>query len=378
MRGWSFPLGRWFGVDVRIHAFFLLLLAFCLFSTSVGNVAGWRGVGLWLVLFFAVAVREVARTIAAAWHRIGLRSILLLPIGGLFSYADPDSAERAALPAGSLGVGLAGPLANLGMAATLAGLVHGASGGVDLLSLPWISPTHLMRSAVWLNLALGLLHFLPAYPLDGGRLLQGSFGRGQGAAQAKRSASGLGRIFGVGMMVVGLALLALPLPTLSAALSPWLIAGGFFIAVGAQLEDQGVLFQSVVDTVKMKDVMLTDFATMSPSDTLEDALHRSIHSLQDDFPVVRGTQIVGVVSRQSILEALRGEGNGYVQGIMSRGFQVALPDDSLGTIIRRMRRGRMALVPVAEGDRVLGVVTLQNLMHSMGPLAEERKLRPRN
>jgi CBS domain-containing protein/Zn-dependent protease len=376
MRGWSFPLGRWFGVDLRIHAFFLILLAFCLFSTSIGNVAGWRGVGLWLVLLGAVGAREIGRTIVAAYYRISLRSILLLPIGGLFSYADPESAERAMAAPGHFAIAAVGPFANFLVAGLIAGLVHGASPLVDLWSRPWITPTHLMRSAVWLNLALGLLNFFPAYPLDGGRILQGSFTRSQGAVEAKRSASGLGRIFGVGMMVAGLALLALPLPTLSATLSPWLIAGGFFIAVGAQLEDQGVLFQSVVDTVKMKDVMLTDFATMSPSDTLEDALHKSIHSLQDDFPVVRGARIVGVVSRQSILEALRGDGNGYVQGVMSRSFQVALPDDSLGTIIRRMRRGRMALVPVAEGDRVVGVVTLQNLMHSMGPLSEQRKLRP--
>jgi CBS domain-containing protein len=376
MRGWSFPLGRWFGVDLRIHAFFLILLAFCLFSTSAGNVAGWRGVALWLVLLGAVAWREVARTIAAAYHRVSLRSILLLPIGGLFSYLDPESQERAAAAPGHLAIAAAGPLASFILAALIAGLVHGASPAVDLLGRPWISPTHLMRSAIWLNLALGLLNFFPAYPLDAGRLLQGGFARGRGAAEAKRAASGWGRIFGVGAMVAGLALLALPLPAFSSALSPWLIAGGFFIAIGAQLEDQGVLYQSVVDTVRMKDVMLTDFATMNPSDTLEDALHKSIHSLQDDFPVVRGTRIVGVVSRQSILEALRGDGNGYVQGVMSRAFQVAMPDDSLGTIIRRMRRGRMALVPVAEGDRVVGVVTLQNLMHSMGPLSEERKLRP--
>ena len=376
MRGWSFPLGRWFGVDLRIHAFFLILLAFCLFSTSVSDVAGWRGVALWLVLLSAVAAREVARTLAAAYHRVGLRSILLLPIGGLFSYADPESAERAAANPGHLAIAAVGPLANILLAALLAALVRGASPLVDVTGRPWITPTHLMRSAVWLNLALGLLNLFPAYPLDAGRLLQGGFARKQGATEAKRQASGIGRIFGVGAMVAGLALLALPLSTLSSTLSPWLIAGGFFIAIGAQLEDQGVLFQSVVDTVRMKDVMLTDFVAMSPSDTLEDAFHRSIHSLQDDFPVVRGNRIVGVVSRQSILEALRGEGNGYVQGVMTRSFQIAMPDDSLGTIIRRMRRGRMALVPVAEGDRVVGVVTLQNLMHSMGPLSEQRKLQP--
>ena len=78
--------------------------------------------------------------------------------------------------------------------------------------------------------------------------------------------------------------------------SPWLIIAGFFIMIGAQIEDQGVFFQSVVDTVRMREVMLTDFATLSPSDTLADALVRCVHSLQEDFPVVRGPQLVGIVS----------------------------------------------------------------------------------
>jgi CBS domain-containing protein len=121
--------------------------------------------------------------------------------------------------------------------------------------------------------------------------------------------------------------------------------------------------------------MLTDFSTMSPSDTLQDALYKAIHSLQDDFPVVRGVNLVGIVSRQSILDALRADGNGYVQGVMSRAFQVAQPDDSLGAMIRRMTAGRgLSLMPVTEGEKIVGIVTLQNLMHSMGLLAEHRKL----
>jgi CBS domain-containing protein len=127
----------------------------------------------------------------------------------------------------------------------------------------------------------------------------------------------------------------------------------------------------------MRDVMLTDFSTLSPSDTLEDALSKAIHSLQDDFPVVRGPSIVGVISKQTILDALRAEGNGYVQGVMVRAFQVAAPEDSLGSVIRRTAGGRMSMVPVADAanGRVVGVVSLQNLMHSMGLLSEHRKLR---
>jgi CBS domain-containing protein len=121
--------------------------------------------------------------------------------------------------------------------------------------------------------------------------------------------------------------------------------------------------------------MLTEFSMLAPSDTLEDALHKSIHSLQDDFPVVRGDSLVGIISRQSILSALRSEGNGYVQAVMSRSFHVAQPEDSLGTTISRFAGRGLSLVPVTVGERIVGIVTLQNLMHSMSLLAESRKLR---
>ncbi|HLH34727.1 MAG TPA: CBS domain-containing protein [Alloacidobacterium sp.] len=378
MRGWSFPLGRWMGVDLRIHTFFLLLLGLCLLATNLGNVQSWRAIMLWLLLLSAVVVREIARVIVAAYHGVQLRSILLLPIGGLFSYANPDSAERAAEGSVQASMAVVGPLANFGFAAAVGTLIAGSAPQVALFARPWVTPNHLMRSTVWLNVILGILNFIPAYPLDAGRVLRSSFSRTRGAAQATRAASGLGQILGLIAVLAGIALLFIPNSSLGTSLSPWLIMGGFFIFIGAQLEDQGLMFQSVVDTVTMRDVMLTDFSTLAPSDTLEDALYKAIHSLQDEFPVVRGANLVGIVSRQGILEALRSEGNGYVQSVMSRTFQVAQPNDSLGSMIRRMAGGRMSLVPVTEDGRVIGIVTLQNLMHSMGMLAEHRRFKREN
>ncbi|QNI31777.1 CBS domain-containing protein [Alloacidobacterium dinghuense] len=375
MRGWSFPLGRWMGVDLRIHTFFLLLLGLCLLSTNLVNVQSWRAIMLWLILLLAVVVREIARVIVAAYHGVQLRSILLLPIGGLFSYANPDSAERAGEGSVQASMAIVGPLANFSFAIAVGTLIAGAAPQVAIFAKPWVTPTHLMRSAVWLNVILGILNFIPAYPLDAGRMLRGGFTRTRGAAQATRAASGLGQILGLIAVLGGIALLFIPNSGLGTSLSPWLIMGGFFIFVGGQLEDQGLMFQSVVDTVTMRDVMLTDFSTLAPHDTLEDALYKAIHSLQDEFPVVRGANLVGIVSRQGILEALRSDGNGYVQSVMSRTFQVAQPNDSLGSMIRRMAGGRMSLVPVTEGDKIIGIVTLQNLMHSMGMLAEHRRLK---
>lgn len=362
MRGWSIPLGRWMGVEMRVHVFFPLLALVC-FGISAGD--GWqRGLALFLMLMGAVAVREIARLLVAAWLGLRLRAVLLLPIGGLFAYANPESQEGANQGGGQFAIALAGPLANMATAVMLAAAILGASGDVQLFTLPLITSAHLLRSMVWIQFFLGVLHLLPAYPLDFGRLIRGGFARKHGFAPAGRASAGIGQVIALAAMLGGMLLH-----------SPWLILAGFFIMIGAQIEDQGVFFQSVVDTVRMREVMLTDFSTLSASDTLADALVRCVHSLQEDFPVVRGPQLVGIVSRQRIVETLRSEGNGYIQSVMSRAFQVAKPEDTLGTTIRRLTAGHgMGLIPITESGRVVGIVSVQNLMSSMSLLSEQRRM----
>ncbi len=365
MRGWSVPLGRWLGVELRVHTFFLLLALVCigLGASTGGDLAKTRGLALFFILAAAVLVREIARILVAAWYGIRLRAILLLPIGGMFAYATPESQEIASGGSGQFALAAAGPIANLATAVVLAAFITGAGGQWDVFTHPFISSTHLLRSMVWLQAGLGILHLLPAYPLDCGRILRSRFARSHGAAPASRAATGMGQLLALALMIGGLLLH-----------SYWLVIAGFFIMIGAQIEDQGVFFQSVVDTVRMREVMLTDFATLSPSDTLADALTRCVHSLQEDFPVVRGPNLVGIVSRQRIVDALRSDGNGYVQSVMSRAFQVARPEDTLGTTIRRLTAGRgLSLIPVTESGRVVGIVSVQNLMGAMSLLSEQRR-----
>ncbi len=353
------------GVELRVHTFFLLLVMVCVWlgvsESSTDGVA--RGLGLFLALVCAVAVRETARLIVSAWLGLRLRAILLLPIGGLFAYANPESQELATGGIGQYALAGAGPLANGLTALALAATFLGVAPNIDLVSFPLIDAGRLLRAALWMQAGMAILHLLPAYPLDCGRLLRSNFAHKYGAGAAGRAAAGLGQLLAAGAMIGGLLLH-----------SPWLAIAGIFIMIGAQVEDQGVFFQSVVDTVQMREVMLTDFATLSPSDTLSDALSRCVHSLQEDFPVVRGPQLVGIVSRQRIVDALRSDGNGYVQSVMSRAFQVARPEDTLGTTIRRITAGRgLSLIPVTESGRVVGIVSVQNLMSSMSLLAEQRR-----
>ena len=362
MRGWSIPLGQWLGVDLRLHTFYLLLLVVCLVTTN-GAGPG-RGFVLFLALTAAVLVRETTRLLVAAWLGLDLRAILILPIGGLYAYANPESQEKSNQGSGQFAMALAGPIANLATSLMLTAALLGASGQINLIAQPWISAAYLVRSTMWLQAGLGILHLFPAYPLDCGRFLKGSFARKHGFAANGRLGASIGQVLAAVAMLCGMFLQ-----------NPWLFMAGFFVMIGAQVEDQGVFFQTVVDTVCMREVMLTDFSTLSPSDTLADALARCVHSLQEDFPVVRGPQLVGIVSRQRIVDALRNDGNGYVQSVMSKAFQVAQPEDTLGTTIRRITAGRgLSLIPVTESGRVVGIVSVQNLMSSMSLLAEKRRL----
>ncbi len=350
------------GVEFRVHAFFPLLAFVCF---GLAGADGWpRGLGVFFALVLAVLARETVRLLVAAWLGLRLRAVLLLPIGGLFAYANPESQDNSNAGAGQFLLAFAGPVANLLTAAVLALAFMGAGGDVNLFQPPFITSAYLLRSMVWMQAGLGVLHLVPAYPLDAGRLLRGNFARAHGLAPAGRAATGIGQLIALAAMIGGMLLH-----------SPWLIIAGFFIMIGAQVEDQGVFFQSVVDTVQMREVMLTDFATLSPSDTLSDALGRCVHSLQEDFPVVRGPELVGIVSRQRIVDALRSDGNGYIQSVMSRAFQVARPEDTLGATIRRLTAGRgLSLIPVTDSGRVVGIVSVQNLMSSMTLLAEQRRI----
>jgi CBS domain-containing protein len=368
MRGWSFPLGRVLGVELRIHTFFLLLLGLSIAEAGAVGASASRGVGLWLGLLLALAVREVARALMAAYYGMEVRGLLLLPIGGLLAFGTGAPTESAAAGRAEKAIAMTGPAANFLVALLMAGLIYGSTSQLNVLERPLMTPLHLIRSLLWLQVALGAIHLLPAYPLDAGRILRAELAHSRGSAMAMRVAGGMGTILALAMMAAGVLLLQ----------SAWVVMAGFFVLIGGQMEEQGHVLQSVVDTVSMRDIMLTEFSTLSASDTFEDAMAKSVHALQDDFPVVRGNSLVGVVSRAGILEAMGREGNGYVQGIMQKAFQAARPEDTLSKVFRSMQAGRAAeLVPVVEGERVVGIVTLQNLKQSMGLFVESRRLRSR-
>jgi Zn-dependent protease/CBS domain-containing protein len=368
MRSFSIHVGRLFGVEVRLHLTFLILPVFVFWTeyNSHGSANGPRDLALVGIVLACVAAHEAGHMLVA--RRAGMipKAVILLPLSGVtvFDESRVEQAESAAkIWRREVRIALIGPLVNIALAMVAAGVILATVPGANLWKWPFLQPSNLPRSLVWANLYLAGLNLLPAYPLDGGRVLRAFFARSIGAAAATRRAVSISHALAMILMVAGL------------FSDTWLTMVGVIIFSAAQLEERAVIFQSVLDNVRLEEVMLTDFATLSPADTLEDALEKAVHSLQDDFPVVRGSDMVGVISRQRILEALRVEGNGYVQAVMNKIFEVSVRQESLASAFRKLTSRNLSIIPVVEDQRLVGIVTLQNLMHSMALLAESRKLR---
>jgi Zn-dependent protease/CBS domain-containing protein len=369
MRNWSIPAGRIFGVELRIHLtfFFLLIFVWLTEATAHGPANPGRGLALVGIIFGSVVLHELGHALVGVRAGVPAKAIILLPIGGVTLL---DETQRPLEPGGltwkrDIRIALAGPLVNIAIAVAAGGVLLAVAPEIHLWAAPYVYSGNLARSLVWANLGLALFNLLPAYPMDGGRVLRALFSRRMDPVRATRRAVSIGQAFATVFMLVGIV---------------WpsyvgLTMIGFFLFIAAQLEERSAVFQSVLETVRLEDIMLTDFATLSPADTLEDALEKAVHSLQDDFPVIRGSDMVGVISKQKILQALRAEGNGYVQAVMNRIFEVAQKKESLASAFRKLTARNLSIIPVVEDERLIGIVTLQNLMHSMALLAESRKLR---
>jgi len=376
MRNWSIPIGKLFGVEVRLHFTFVFLLAFIWMAESSmpkSNSTPGRVLGLVGIIFGAVVVHELGHALVAMREGLHAKAIILMPIGGITLLED----SQAPAPTGQatwkrdVRIALAGPLVNIAIALVGGALVLARFPEAQLWTKPLVHSNHLLRSLVWANLYLGLFNLLPAYPMDGGHILRAVFSRRMDPVQATRRAVSIAHALAPLVILVGMLLLfqgGYPDSYL-------LVTLGFFLLIGAQVEERSAVFQKVLETVHLEDVMLTDFATLSPADTLEDALDKAVHTLQDDFPVVRGGDMVGVISKANILDALRIEGNGYVQSVMNRIFEVSTRQESLASAFRKLNSRNLSIIPVVEDQRLVGIITLQNLMHSMSLLAESRKLR---
>jgi Zn-dependent protease/CBS domain-containing protein len=364
MKSWSIFGGKFFGVEFRVHVTFVFLLAYLLlpFVRTGDTVALTRGIALCSLVLLSVFLRELGHVLVGARNGLPMKASILLPIGAI-ALTDPNAhTDAPGHFTREVRVASAGLLVNLFLAG-VTGLVLVSFAPMQSLWTPaLIAGETLGKSFFWINMLLFGLNLLPAFPLDNGRVLRAWLARRMDYQQATRRAVTVGQFFVVAFMLGGVK-------------SQESLMIGLFLFMATQMEERTAMFHSVAEAVRMEDVMLTHFSTLSPADTLEDALSKAVHSLQDDFPVVSGSDLVGVINRQTIVDRLRREGNGYVQGAMNKAFEIASRTESLASAFRKLTTRGLTLIPVVDQERLVGIVTLQNLMHSMGLLAESRRLK---
>ena len=364
----SFSVGRFMGVDLRIHISFPVLLALAVGYSIAATGSPVRGFALWLALVFAVAVRETARVLVAAYTGLHLRALFLLPVGGVMAMAPREDGGVGSPRA----VVLSAPLANFGVGLLLMGLSYSIDPHVPLLAQPWISIGHILRSFVWTQFVMGAVNLLPTAALPSPQMLrsrsaQTSDQTGVKTGQTprlRRPSFGLGTMLAFALLVAGIALM-----------NVWIVLVGSFILLGAQIQSRQTL-DSNDESILVREVMLTEFTLLSSSDTLQGALDRTTHSLQDVFPVVRGNRLVGSVSRQTIADHLQATGDSYLQGVMTRSLQLAAPAEKLVIALRRAgSQGASEFIPVVEDGAMLGILTPQSLARAVQQIKLTRPAR---
>ena len=356
----SIPVGRYLGVDVRVHLLFPILLFFAICYSIVFNGGAARGIGLWCALCLAVLIRELARTIAAAYAGLRVRALFLLPIGGVMAFSPRAEAKNAAL--NTRLIGIVGPFANFATGLLLLGVSYALDPHVSLLAQPWIGTAHILRSTIWMQILLGAMSLLPASTMPASRLLRLKSSQpapNNLAGVSKRAnAFTFGTGIGIAMIVAGI--------ILHNNTGLWLIIGGAFMLLGSRLSSHAAVTSPEAEAVLVRDVMLTEYTLLSTTDTLRDALERTTHSLQDVFPVVRGDRLVGSIARQTLSDRLLAEGDVYLQGVMTRNLQTAGPTEKLVDALRRSAQlGAGEFIPVVEDGAMLGILTPQSLGRAM-------------
>ena len=347
---WALRLGNLYGIAIRLHVTFLLLLGFLfLMATLAGGWrSGLRSLLLLVLVFVCVLLHELAHSYVSVRYGLRVRSITLLPIGGLALLEDLPREPRQ-----EIHIALAGPAANFVLALWLGVLLSLVEPSRPFL--PVLSGEALLASLFWSNLSIGLFNLLPAYPLDGGRVLRAWVSGRMDYVEATRRAVGVGQFFALLFVLGGLLLR-----------ETWPVVIGMVVFWAAMTEEKVAVLQSAMERIYLEEVMLTEFQSLAPGDSLFDAVERALHSLQDDFPVVAEGRVVGVLTRGGLLRAFSGQGwNQPVQAVMSSRFETAERGDTLAAAFTKLTARGLSMLPVLESGRLVGIVTLQNLRQSI-------------
>jgi Zn-dependent protease len=345
---WSFRIGRVRGIDVRVHATFFIFLIWIGLSGFLREgtaAAAVNGMLFMVTVFATVVLHEFGHALTAQHFGIHTRDITLLPIGGV---ARLDRMPEK--PRQELLVALAGPAVNVAFALMflLVLRIRGQSTAIDQAAF---DTAPLLVRLLWVNGIMAAFNLLPAFPMDGGRALRALLALRGDYVGATRTAARLGQ--GIAFLLGLLGLFS----------NPMLVFIALFVWIGAAGETQAVEMKHAMANIPVQSAMVTAFTTLSTSDTLATATSALLHGTQIDFPVVDDHgHLVGVLSRTRFIDGLAKVGmEGSVVDAMTRSFEVTHPSEMLDVAFARLQTSEAPLMPVIDGDCLVGLITLENV-----------------
>lgn len=345
---WTIRLGKVFGIELSMHATFLLLLFFVAVSQyrAVGTVAGAvSGVAFMLAVFSIVVLHELGHAVTAMRFGVHTRDIILLPIGGV---ARLDRMPER--PLHELLVAIAGPAVSVGLALLLALVAQMLS---QPLSADWSQPLTfhtVLGRLVWVNVSLAVFNLIPAFPLDGGRVLRATLAMRMNYVSATQTAARVGRS------------IALVLGTLGLFVNPMITLIAVFIWITAAAEAGSVEATALLKGTTVRQAMVTQFESLPTTATLAEAAERLLAGAQVDFPVLEDGRLAGILTRTGLIAGLaRGGQQVLVRDAMVSAFESATPGEALDAVLARLRVHVTHTAPVLDEGRVIGLLTLDNV-----------------
>jgi Zn-dependent protease/predicted transcriptional regulator len=360
---WSWKIGTFAGIAVYMHATFLLLLGWIALTHWMqyqSLIPTLTGVAFILALFVCVVLHEYGHALAARKFGIATKDITLLPIGGVARLERmPDKPNQ------ELWVAVAGPAVNVVIAALLAAYLLLTN---HFQPVQQIGLTHgaFLERVMFANLFLVAFNMIPAFPMDGGRVLRALLAKRMEYARATRIAASVGQ--GLAFVFGFLGLFT----------NPFLVFIAFFVWIGAAQEAAMAETKSVLGSATAKDAMIPEFRTLSPRDELSQAVKLVLNGWQQDVPVVDQGRVVGMLLRADMIATLAsGEVHASVREAMREDFPVASPVEPLQSVFMRLHETQAATVPIVENGRLVGLITLENMTEYMmvhAALSEAKKV----
>lgn len=353
---WSLTIARAFGIRIRVHFTFLLLMLWVVVeerATAGWGAAAW-GVAFIVTTFTCVLLHELGHSVVAQRFGVKVSSITLLPIGGVAALRSIPQK-----PAHEIAITVAGPLVNVLIFAGLYAIYCWAPDRVPyfpgLVLIPGLPMDWggLIGVLLLVNKWMIAFNLIPAYPMDGGRLLRAILARWLPYPRATAIATTVGQVIAGVFIVCGL----------YEYKEGWILLAviGVLIYFAAGAEGNASRLRGTLQDVEVGKIMTPVFVTVGPNDAVDDCAPWIFRRGQDDFPVVADGRLLGLLTRDAMLEAARQDGSKRAVDLMTADFCRTRPDAQVVGVYDVMQTSGQRTVPVMDGDQLVGLLTLDNI-----------------